>query len=272
MLTVALLLLSAQDASLFEKAPPDVDEALRARVTQFYQAHVDGKWRAADAVVADDSKDGFLGADKTRCKAFNIVKINYSEEFSKANVLVTCDTELAAAGRRLPVKAPLSSHWKVIDGKWFWYLIPVDPNVGTLTPFGRMKPGVGTDGSGAIGDPLKQGPTALEVLSAIHPDKSSVMLSSYQKSEAVVTLTNTRGRAQLSVEPISIAGLEMSLDATDLKSNESAKLTIRYNPPDQTPKSTQIVRVSVFPSGQVVGIELKFAVPPEIQKLIPKAN
>src|SRR5215472_8240570 len=43
-----------QDVSDPETAPPEIDQALRARVTQFYSAHVTGKWRDAFAVVADD--------------------------------------------------------------------------------------------------------------------------------------------------------------------------------------------------------------------------
>ena len=57
----------AQEAgNIFEKAPPEVDEALRARITRFYQAFIDGKFRLADALVADDSKDVFFAAEKRR--------------------------------------------------------------------------------------------------------------------------------------------------------------------------------------------------------------
>jgi len=45
LLTAALWGQQAQE--LLEKAPPEVDDALRARVTKFYQAMVDGKFRAA---------------------------------------------------------------------------------------------------------------------------------------------------------------------------------------------------------------------------------
>ena len=57
MIVSALLAQSPEE--LFEKAPPHVDQTLRERVKIFYQAHVDGKFRVADTVVHEDSKDAF---------------------------------------------------------------------------------------------------------------------------------------------------------------------------------------------------------------------
>jgi len=46
-------------AAVFAKAPPDVDDALRTRITAFYQAQVEGKPRRVEPMVAEDSKDFF---------------------------------------------------------------------------------------------------------------------------------------------------------------------------------------------------------------------
>jgi hypothetical protein len=69
------MLLAQGQVDLFQKAPPEVDEALRARVTKFYQAHVDGKYRLADEVVAEDSKDAFFEARKPRYRKFELSRI-----------------------------------------------------------------------------------------------------------------------------------------------------------------------------------------------------
>ena len=45
-----------------EAPPPEVDQALRARISEFYQDHVDGKFRQAEALVAAETKDSFYGA------------------------------------------------------------------------------------------------------------------------------------------------------------------------------------------------------------------
>ena len=71
MKAVTLFLISAcaaislyAQADLFNQAPPDVDQALRARVNKFYQAHVDGKPRTAMPIVAEDTQDLWFDTDK----------------------------------------------------------------------------------------------------------------------------------------------------------------------------------------------------------------
>lgn len=41
-------------------APPEVDQALRSRVTEFFQNFVDKKFRQAINLVADDTQDAVL--------------------------------------------------------------------------------------------------------------------------------------------------------------------------------------------------------------------
>src|SRR5258708_35128201 len=76
--------------SLFEKAPPAIDEALRARVRSFYQAYIEKKFRLAYEMVAEDSKETFLAGGKPNISACDITKIDYQEDFAKADVLVGC--------------------------------------------------------------------------------------------------------------------------------------------------------------------------------------
>jgi hypothetical protein len=273
MITAALLLLVAQEAHLFEKAPPHIDEALRARVSKFYQFHVERKFFQANALVAKESQEEFFNADKQECKAFQIIRIVYEDDFNKARVVVSCDIDMMAGPRLVASKRPLATNWKVIDGEWFWYHIPVDPKAGRLTPFGMMNSGPGTGPApGAIPTEEAARDLAERIKSAIKPSSSEVMLSSYEDSSAEVTLTNTMGRASLELDPPAIEGLTATLDVTELRTRESARLALKYSPPNKSPKPTQVVRVRVFPSGQVVEITLKFAVPPEVQKLLPKIN
>src|ERR1700724_3603210 len=83
---LASCLLAQRPADLFSKAPPEVDEALRARVAKFYQAHVDGKPRRAEELVAEDTKDYFYTARKPQYLSFQIIKIDYTDTFTKATV------------------------------------------------------------------------------------------------------------------------------------------------------------------------------------------
>ena len=78
---IASVLASGQDNSdLFEKAPPPIDEALRARVIQFYQAYTSGKFREAYPLVADDSQDAFFALSKETVKSCDILRIKYSDQ------------------------------------------------------------------------------------------------------------------------------------------------------------------------------------------------
>ncbi len=251
-------------AELFEKAPPSVDEALRARVGKFYQAHVDGKFRLADQVVAEDSKDIFFAADKKRYRAFEIARINYSDNFTKARVVVAVDTDFATAGRSFPVKMPLTTLWKVIDGEWFWYTQPAKE---IDSPFGKMKPGA--EGAAPPPFPAKLDPAA--ILNQVSVDKTEVRLSSYEKAEAEIIVTNrAAGAVSLAVDYNGFPGLEIALDRKELKGGEVARLALRCNPKDKAPKPTVVANLRVEPFNRVIPIRITFAVPPEVEKSLPK--
>ncbi|MEK7404923.1 MAG: hypothetical protein AAB225_07420 [Acidobacteriota bacterium] len=256
---VAIPLLAQTAAELFEKAPPAVDEALRARIKLFYQAHLDGKFRLADQVVAEDSKDAFFSAEKTRYRGFEIARIVYEDNFTRARAVVAVDTEFVAVGMgRVPVKMPLTTLWKVVDGQWFWY---VDPEAGKQTPFGPMKPGA--EGGGA--SPLPSAPPdARALLNLVRADRSEVRLSSYEPSSGEVTITNGMpGRVTLALEYNGFRGLEVELDRTELDAKQTARLMLRCRPADKAPKPTVTVTVRVQPSGQAIPVRVTFAVPPE---------
>src|SRR5579862_8034538 len=69
--------------------PADVDRALRARVEEFFQYHVTGEFRKAEALVAEDTKDLFYNRNKPRYLKFvNIDHINYNDDFTKATAIV----------------------------------------------------------------------------------------------------------------------------------------------------------------------------------------
>ena len=78
--------------------PPDVDQALRARVTQFYSANISGKWRDAFQVVADDMQNEYLAASKQklddRCET---VKITYTGQLHEGRPSRNCHGEYPLA-------------------------------------------------------------------------------------------------------------------------------------------------------------------------------
>src|SRR5690348_16195010 len=59
------LLAFGQEASVpSEKAPPEVNQALQARIDKFYGAFIRGKFREAYLLVSEDSQDAFMESAK----------------------------------------------------------------------------------------------------------------------------------------------------------------------------------------------------------------
>jgi hypothetical protein len=257
-----------------EPAPPEVDAALRARVRQFFQAHVDGKYRIADQVVAEESKDAFFAATKPRYLGFEIVRINYSENFTKAQAVVFCESDWYFHGNKSKVKMPANSMWKLIDGQWYWYVLPVTE---FKTPFGTMHYNTGASPDGKPPAPVPAIPAdpqvmAQQILQSVRADKTELMLSSYQPATGEVKIVNgMQGPITLRVDIDGrLAGMTSGFDKTELKAGESAILKISYEPKDRIPKPTLTARVYVEPTNQIIPIQLFFAIPPDLEKLIPK--
>src|SRR5437762_142795 len=95
--------------NLFDKAPADVDAALRERIAKFYQAHVDKKPRLAEPYVAEDTKDFFYETNKPGYLAYEIDSISYSDNFTKAKAIVKCKMYVPMPGFTEPLMVPTPS-------------------------------------------------------------------------------------------------------------------------------------------------------------------
>src|SRR5215467_6968213 len=135
----AALAFAQNPADLFNRPPADVDEALRARIKEFYQYHVTQEFRKAEKLVAEDTQDFFYDHNKPHYLSFEIRSITYSDDFTKAKAVVICEQFVAMPGfTDKPMQVPTPSTWKVVDGKWYWY---VDKKEFDKTPFGTLKAG-----------------------------------------------------------------------------------------------------------------------------------
>ncbi len=259
-------LFAQSPADLFEQAPPHLDSALRERVKKFYQAHVDGKFRLADQYVAEDSKDAFFEAEKIRYKSFELIRIAYSEKFTRAAVTVTCETEMLVGLQRVPVKVPLTTRWKLENGEWFWYLPPRGAVV--TTPFGTMKAGEETPQGARLPTSLPDLDTLMRQVKA---DRTEVRLSSYEAAAEEVRITNeTGGSITLYAVYNAFPGFMAHLNKTTLANGESAVLRLECKPIDKSPKPATEIRIDVEPLGGTIPIRVTFTVPPEAEAKLPK--
>ncbi len=250
-------------ADLFQKAPPEVDQALRERATAFLQAHVDGKFRLADQYVADESKDAFFEAQKRRYRDFEIAKVTYSENYTKATVLAVCGTEmqLAMSSRPMLVKMPLTMYWKTVGGKWFWYLPPAPASYDT--PFGKMKPGPDNPAGGSPSGGMGQMPSLAQLSKLVAVDKSVVRLSATAPSAVVVLSSRMPGKVNAGIEGALPDGLDAKLDRSELKTGETAKLTLKLVDAAKIASSSFVVRLRVDPLNQVFPIRVNIILPPK---------
>ncbi|MCS7025597.1 MAG: hypothetical protein NZV14_12425 [Bryobacteraceae bacterium] len=247
--------LAQSSLELFSKAPPEIDQALRERVQKFYQAHQEGKFRLADQYVSEASKDTFFEAEKRRCRKFEIVKVSYEADFTRARVVISCETEMLLPPKGLmQVTMPLASSWRVESGQWFWF---VEPR-GKESPFGLMKAGEGP----ATDLQLPKGPTPADLRKMIEVEPRELRLSPEEGLVRSLRITNhMQGVVELRLEPLNAPDLKARLDRNQLKPEESATLTIEFTP-DKTrlrpAGTTEEVRFAVLPLNQQMAVRLTF--------------
>jgi hypothetical protein len=212
----------AQDpADLFNRAPADVEQALRARITEFYRYHVTGEHRKAEALVADDTKDYFYDGNKPHYISFEIGKIDYSDGYTKAKALVVVKMAVMLPGFNGKVMdIPSASYWKLIDGKWYWYL---DAAMRNASPMGEMKPGP-PRADGAPPMPVIAASTE-ELFAQVKADKAEVEVKAGSPDQIAIT-NGMIGPISLAVQG-KIEGIEAAFDRAEIKPGEKATLTVK---------------------------------------------
>lgn len=255
--------------ALAQTPPPEVDQALRARVTEFFQYHVEGgpAFRKAMDLVADDTKDYYFGAMKYQFKSFHIDTVKFNDDFTQADVTVTGQRIWQPRPDFPPtiLATPMLTRWKIEKGLWVWYY---NPSTEWLTPMGP------SDRS-AIQTPI---PTAVPQLDASHIatsaqnifrqssiNKNLVNLSTDKPSSDQVVFHNGQGGAVKLVlqDSPSIPGFTASFDKSNLNANEDAILKIQYQPGDKAaaPPAQVNLQFVVEPLNEPFGVTVKFVQP-----------
>jgi hypothetical protein len=261
-------------ADLFEKAPPDVDQALRARVKEFYQHHVDGTYRKAEKMVAEESQDYFYQIQKQRYDSCELIRIAYKESFTQSTVTMACKGKWNINGNEMSVSMPLSSSWKRDSaGNWVWY--HVQPQK-MPTPFGEMDHraalGGKPEGPGGLQIPTDMKAAGELLMKQVKVSKQDITLSSYEKSEDEIVVTNGSGglvKLDFQYEAI-IPGFKAEFGKKELGPGEKTTLKLTMTPKDRVAKPSLIARILVEPLLQQFQVKIQFAIPPELEKELPK--
>ena len=246
-------------AEVFSKAPPDVDDALRARITKFYQEQVDGHPRLAEAIVADDSKDFFYSMAKPKFVSFEIRDIKYSDNFTKAKVMMVMEmyVPIAFFGSK-PMKVPGTTLWKLEKGQWCWY---IDPDMMNTTPFGKMKSSTapGSSNSPAAQPDLTNIPTPESLSKQVRADKVRATLRFRTPSSDKITIHNGMpGAVRIELRHADVRGLEIKADRTEIPAGQDAVVSFHYQPGSGRPPHTLFVDAAVEPLNTVLNLLVVF--------------
>jgi len=270
----SLVLISAftavgqNSSDLFDKAPPAIDEALRARVDKFYDAFVAGKFKDAYPLVADDSQDAFFGVSKDQFKSFAIIKIQYSDNFTRARVVTAVKSDWRWMGAVTLRTFPVNSNWKAIDGQWYWYYEQPTMAPSPFSPTGLVPIPSGVAPSAPPPIPKNFQGAAQGILSQVTVDKAAVRLRSYETSQDVVHVRNNMpGEVSLELDKPGIAGLKVTVGKTDLPAHEETTLVFEWRLDDPEIRCLDcakrmsehpVVQLRVMPTGQVFPISIAF--------------
>jgi hypothetical protein len=277
LLLIPCVLAFGQDATVpSEKAPAAVDQALRARVSQFYQAFIDGKFRQAYLLVSEDSQDAFMESSKDQYKGCETVKIDFNDNFTKATVLESCMGMMHWHGTNLPTKVPLTSHWKLQNGDWDWYyILPTE----VMTPWGKaiIRPEDQTPPTERPVIPDGKAMTST-LFTGVKLDKENVELHAWETSKDVVHVHNDMpGKLELQLDVPYQPGFKVHADKTLLNQGEVATITFEYKLDDaailcgdcaKKVHGEMTVQLHLIP-GRIRPIQVTFQLPPTVNNELP---
>ena len=229
--------------------PPKVDKALRERVTQFYQDYVDAKFRDAETLVAADTKNFFYSIEKPQYFGFEISGIMYSENFTRAKVVAICKQQILLPGfGDKPVPIPVTSEWKLVKGKWFWW---VDQTATYDSPFGKTNaPTVGPAKAGSSPFPSEMPATPDFALNKVKADKQSVTLKPGASGE--VTFSNS---AQ-GVMTVTVHGQPPGVTVTPARADVAAGGKATFKIDLGSDAQSTILSFMVQPTGELISLKI----------------
>jgi hypothetical protein len=265
---VALLLLPfiAVAQTISVQPPPEVDQALRARVTEFFQDFVDGKFRQAMDLVAEDTQEEYFAAGKAQIKEFRIQDIKYDSGFERATVNSIVKRVWIIAGRANDVDVEMPMTWKLEKGKWVWthdigphaWLTPMGPS--DVQVIQKKADGTVTSIPHGITQEMVEA-AAKKIVQQAGLDKSAVTLAPDKPSSDKVTFHNgAPGSIHIELQSPRIAGFTVKLDKADLNAGEDAVIQVSYAPAQDAPiPASSSIQLTVIPFNQNFGIGVNFS-------------
>ena len=248
---------AAQSKDPFRSAPPEVESALRNRVEAFYGYFREAKFRQAEQLVLEESRDLFYNAKKARIFGYEVRTMNFSEDLSEANVLVTCMTLVSGLGSK-PLSMPLQSTWKSVDGEWFLFFQTREVGEHYDTPAGKMHFNQNAPGPGSLREIQ---PATLESLKGMYAATPTSLEFSRQASEPVTKTFRVENRSKggLTLETASkgMPGVTLDLAGGEIAAGETLTVSVTYVAHELTGPGEHRLHFAVQPIAQYFDIKLR---------------
>jgi hypothetical protein len=260
-----------------ESDVPELGQALRQRVTQFFNYHVGKIDRRALDLVAEDTKDYYYTTQKSQFEDFRIDRLEFNKELDHATVWGHGHRNLSIQGQSINMDSEVITTWKLEDGNWAWYL---DQNGLLVTPMSDPNsPARSTAASataalptGALSADLVKPENLLAqsqtILQQSGVDKDEITLTVGKAGSGVFTFQNGYPgdvMLELTTGDYGIPGLNVRLETPVLKAHQNGKILVDYNPPADGPKQQQsdlTLNLWLQPFNRIFPLKVIFNNPP----------
>ena len=220
----------AQDP--FPAGTPEDEEAVRARVDGFYGLFQEGRFREAEAFVAEESRDAFYVAPKTKIFSYEIQSVSFNSDVDEASVVVTVETVTPTPLSAVPMKQPLPSTWKRVDGDWYLKLREVKEGETFQTPAGPMNFDRTTGKRGAP-PPNFRSPNLASMQTMYEVNRRSLEFSSDSTEPVTHTISvKNKFAAELTIERMTrdFPGMTIQIDSETIPKDGETAISFTYDP------------------------------------------
>ncbi len=201
----------------------EAEKALRARAQEFFELQVGKKYRQAESMVAEDSKDDYYDGGKYNFKSFTIQKVELSNGNTQARVTIVAKVTLVMPQAAFDFDAPITTSWMVEGGQW---VLHIEHPTAVQTPFGMIKPGTG-DGKSTPFGVVGAAPSASALQEPVKVDRKSVVLTAGGAPEIVAIANVLPGGVDLEVRSDPVSGLSAELGKKHLEAGEKTSLRLQ---------------------------------------------
>lgn len=261
-------------------APPEVSQALRQRVTQFFEYHTGTINRRGIELVAEETKDYYYSSGKAVFINTKITGMEFSKDLQRASVHLETTQNWEVQQFTTVATTPVTVTWKIEDGKWMWYL-DLQALQRSVTPMGlstpppergklAAEPLTNADGTLNIpkdfADPDRVVAQGQAILGLSGIDKDTIVFESGKAQEAEIKFHNGLGGpvALALYEKPQIPGLTITLSKADVGPREDAVVRFVYNPTEPAPANLLrqfTPRLELMPFNQEFPIKFTLVAP-----------